>query len=124
MAIYANELEPRVAKTNLAADALTHGTDSVPVADAVATVDESGKRWALAVVNRHPNKPLAFTMKLEDRPLDGTYATVVLAGDSPEAFNDIEHPDRVVPENKRLKLERGALELPPHSLTVLKVNVA
>jgi len=48
----------------------------------------------------------------------------VLAGDSPEAFNDIEHPDRVVPENKRLKLERGALELPPHSLTVLKVNVA
>jgi alpha-L-arabinofuranosidase len=74
--------------------------DSVPVADAVATVDESGRNWAVALINRHPDKTLNCTVKLKDHLLDGSYSSIVLAGDSPDAFNDIEHPNRVVPEKR------------------------
>jgi hypothetical protein len=63
-------------------------------------VDDTGKQWALALVNRHPNKALLCSAMFKDQPLEASYAAVVLAGDSPEAFNDIEHPDRVVPEQR------------------------
>jgi alpha-L-arabinofuranosidase len=51
---------------------------------------------------------------------DGRYAAIVLAGDSPEAFNDIEHPDRVVPEATQIDCVRGTLTLPAHSLSIVK----
>jgi alpha-L-arabinofuranosidase len=121
MAIYANELEARVGKLKLEASPLFQGNQSIPVADAIATVDESGKRWAICLVNRHPDQVIQCTVKMKDRLLEGDYAAVVLAGDSPEAFNSIEHPDRVAPMKKTLTVIRGVVELPPHSLTVVKV---
>jgi alpha-L-arabinofuranosidase len=45
----------------------------------------------------------------------------MLQGDSPEAFNDVEQPERVVPERKRITFKEGAVELPPHSLTIFRV---
>ena len=121
MAMYANELEPRVGKLELEAGNLRHGNRSIPVLDGVATVDESGKKWAIALVNRHPAKPVACTVRMKDRLLDGEYAALVLAGDSPEAFNDIENPNRVTPQKTTLTFIKGAVNLPPHSLTIVKV---
>ncbi len=123
MAIYANELESRVGSLKLQAPALTQGDRSIPVADAIVTTDSSGTRWAIALVNRHPHHPLQCAVIMKGRPLQGEHAAVVLAGDSPDSFNDIEHPDRVVPVRKTVKFTRGTLELPPHSLTVLKVSL-
>ena len=48
------------------------------------------------------------------------YDAIVLAGDSPEAFNDVEHPTRVVPEKMKLTFKKGIANLPPHSLTILQ----
>jgi alpha-N-arabinofuranosidase len=121
MTMYANELEPRVGKLDLKADKLTYGTKSVPVADAIATVDDSGKHWAIALVNRHPEQALACTVTMKDRMLEGEYAATVLAGDSPDSFNDIEHPDRVTPQKTTLTFTKGVVNLPPHSLTIVKV---
>ncbi len=122
MAMYANELEPRVGKLALLSDQLKRGRESVPVADAIATVDESSSRWAIALINRHPGKPLACTLRLGNRAVDGTFPAVVLQGDSPEAYNDIERPDRVVPTKTKIRLTQGLIELPPHSLTILKID--
>lgn len=121
MAMYANELEPRVGKLDLKADKLAHGTESVAVADAVATVDDSGKNWAIALLNRHPESELACTVILKDFLPDGKYAATILAGDSPDSFNDIEHPNRVAPQKTTLTFTQGAVNLPPHSLTIVKV---
>jgi alpha-N-arabinofuranosidase len=121
MAMYANELQPRVGQLNLTGDRLTHGDKSVPVADAVATVDDSGKRWVLALMNRHPEKPLSCTIKFGDCPLEGTFDALVLVGDSSETFNDVDHPNRVAPEKMRFSVTQGLIELPPHSLVILKV---
>ncbi|MDQ1257831.1 MAG: Alpha-L-AF protein, partial [Candidatus Hydrogenedentes bacterium] len=46
---------------------------------------------------------------------------VILAGDSPEAYNDVETPDRVVPAKTTLTFSGGTVKLPPHSLTIVKV---
>jgi alpha-L-arabinofuranosidase len=62
-------------------------------------------------------------VKLGNAPLDGTYAAIILAGDSPEAYNDIEHPARVVPEPRQLTFNRGVVNLAPHSLTVVKFTL-
>jgi alpha-N-arabinofuranosidase len=98
-----------------------HGGQSIPMADAIATVDASGKTWSIALVNRHPGKSVACTIKMKDAPLDGRYPATILSGDAPEAFNDIEHPDRVVPEKTELSFERGLVNLRPHSLTIIQV---
>jgi alpha-N-arabinofuranosidase len=124
MAMYANTLQPRVGSLALEADPLANGDRSVPVADAVATVDETGRHWAIALVNRHPDQPLACTVRFGDRLLEGTYDATILAGDSPDAFNDVEHPTRVVPKKTRLTFDSGLVHLPAHSLTVVQVEQA
>lgn len=91
--------------------------------DGVATVDDSGKNWAIALVNRHPAKPVACTVRMRDRLLDGDHPALVLAGDSPEAFNDIENPNRVTPQRTTLTFVQGEVALPPHSLSIIKVPV-
>jgi alpha-N-arabinofuranosidase len=121
LAMYANQLEDRVGKRDLEAGMLIQGSRSVPMIDAIATVDESGKVWAIALVNRHPSKNVACTVKMKDTLLDGRYEATILAGDSPEAFNDVEHPNRVVPERTQLSFEKGVVKLPPHSLEIVKV---
>jgi alpha-N-arabinofuranosidase len=123
MAMYANELQPCIGKVEVTADKLAQGKRAVPVLDALATVDESGKKWALALVNRHPDKSVACTIQFMNHLLDGKYSAVVLSGDSPEAFNSIENPNRVVPITKEVHVEQGKAELPAHSLMILKVDI-
>jgi alpha-N-arabinofuranosidase len=121
LAMYANQLQARVGKLDVEAGKLMHGNRSVPMIDAIATVDESGKVWSIALVNRHPSKNVDCTLKMKDALLDGRYEAVILAGDSPEVFNDIEHPDRVVPQTKLLVSKKGVISLPAHSLTIVKI---
>jgi alpha-L-arabinofuranosidase len=123
LAMYANELEKEVGKLEIDADPLAHNGKAVPVVDAIATVSESGKHWAIALVNRHPEETVACTIKIKDRPLQGSYPALVLAGDSPDAHNDIQNPNRVVPKKTKLSFAKGVVDLPPHSLTIIKVSV-
>ncbi|MEA3367114.1 MAG: alpha-L-arabinofuranosidase C-terminal domain-containing protein [Planctomycetota bacterium] len=121
LAMYANELEARVGKLDLEAGMLVQGKRSIPVLDAVATVDESGKTWSIALVNRHPSEDVACTVKMKDMLLTGPCDATILAGDSPAAFNDIEHPKRVVPQKTRLTFKKGVVKLAPHSLTIVRI---
>ncbi|MEE3327523.1 MAG: alpha-L-arabinofuranosidase C-terminal domain-containing protein [Myxococcota bacterium] len=121
MAMYANLLQARVARTQINADRLTHGTASVAMVDAIATVDESGKKWAVAIMNRHPSEDVACTLKIAQLPINGTYKATVLTGESPDSYNDIGHPHRVVPRETELTFKKGAVRLPPHSLVIVDV---
>jgi alpha-L-arabinofuranosidase len=122
MAMYANLLEERVGSVNVKAEKLTHGKNSVAVVDAVATVDESGKSWAIALVNRHPSDSIACTVKMGDALLDGKYNATVLTGDSPDSYNDIGRPNRVTPKKTELTFRNGVANLPAHSLTIINVS--
>ena len=46
----------------------------------------------------------------------------VLTGDSPDAFNAIENPDRVHIDEKVFELRNGGIELPPHTVAIVKLD--
>jgi alpha-L-arabinofuranosidase len=122
MWMYANLLEDQVAGATVTASRLALGGESVAVVDAVATVDPSGRTWAIALVNRHPSETVDCLVQVGEKPLDGRFRATLLAGDSPDAYNDIEHPGRVRPEKVRLSFEKGVVRLPPHSLVIVHVT--
>ena len=122
MAMYANLLGPRVAETTVEAGPLAHGDRIVPVVDAIATTDEAGANWSIALVNRHPSQEIACKLVIRDIPLDGQHPATILSGDSPEAYNDVAHPNRVIPKNTQMTFYQGTSKLPPHSLTILGVS--
>jgi alpha-N-arabinofuranosidase len=61
------------------------------------------------------------TLRIKEMPIDGTYKATLLTGDSPDTYNDIEHPNRVVPKEIKLTFKKGVTSLPPHSLTIVEV---
>ena len=124
MAMYANLLQPRVVGADVESDRLTQGESSVAMVDAIATVDETGEQWAVAIMNRHPSEAVRCTIELGPQPIDGTYQATLLTGDSPDAYNDIEHPRRVAPRAVELIFEDGTVSLPPHSLVIVTLPLA
>ncbi len=123
LAMYANLLEARVGKLDLESGLLVRGAGTIPTIDAIATVNAFGTAWSIALVNRHPSKDVACTIKMNSAVLEGRHYATILAGDSCDAFNDVERPDRVAPERKHLTFDKGVVRLPPPSLTIVKVPV-
>jgi alpha-N-arabinofuranosidase len=123
MAMYANLLEECVSPAVVESQPFTVGETTVPELDAVATCDDEAARWRLALVNRHPDRPLPCAVKIDDRPLRGPCRATVLEGDSTDAFNDVDAPDRVVPNQRKLDAIDGSLVLPPHSVSIVEVDL-
>ncbi len=61
------------------------------------------------------------TLEINGALVDGPHSATVLAGDSIDAYNDIEHPDRVAPAGTQFAFTQGLVMLPPHSLSIVKV---
>jgi len=123
LAMYANLLRECVVDSKVTGDKLIQRQESVAVLDAIATMDKSGKDWAIALVNRHPSETVAGTVSIKGIPLDGTYRATLLTGESPDSYNDLEHPDRVAPKEVKLTFKNGIAELPPRSLMIIRVSV-
>ena len=118
--MYTHLLEPNVAPVNLNCGELSDGKATVPVLDAVLTVSDDGMRRVLAVVNKHPE--MAVELDLTALAASASYQATVLAGDSPDAYNDIGAENRVVPVKTSLSVEDGKVTLPPHSLTCIRLE--
>lgn len=118
--MYSNLLQPQVVPAQIESKPLEGA--KVSTIDAVATVDESGKRWSIAIINRHPSRVVRCALDLKGTPLDGTFKATVLTSDSPDSYNDIKRPDRVMPHDVELIIKKGIVNLPPHSLTILDVS--
>lgn len=124
LAMYASLLHEEVADTFIRSDPITAGQLVVPALDGAATCDKAQAGWRVALVNRHPEEALACTVLLAGQPLQGEFAATVLCGDAAEAYNDIDQPERVVPERMRLAFQNGTASLPPHSVTIVEIDAA
>jgi len=118
--MYANLLETNVVDTWVSSDTFTHTGKSVPVLDAVATCDEAMQKWSLVLLNRHPDTQLSCKVVVGGNALVGRHKVTVLDGDSPDAYNDIECPDRVAPLETEVICNNGEVDLSPHSVTVIR----
>lgn len=122
MAMYATELEEYVNDTQISGNKLTYGEDSVYVIDAISTVEKNGENRAISLVNRHPSENIDCKVVIGDKLLNGTYMAKILTGESPDAYNDIEHLNRVAPKEIELTFKKGIVSLPPHSLTIVQIR--
>ena len=122
LALYATLLADRVADTFAVSDPLVQADPATPVFDGIATCSAGRTGWRLALINRDPAQTLACTVMLDGQPLEGQHPATVLCGDSPDAYNDIDQPDRVAPERTHLEFEAGSAALPPHSITFLDIR--
>ena len=87
------------------------GQVEMPALDVVATCNDAGTEWSLAVANRHASKPMSCAILLGSRPL---------TGDDANSYNDVDAPDRVAPEQTTLRFENGQASFAPHSVTIVK----
>jgi alpha-L-arabinofuranosidase len=116
--MYSDLLEGEVVASEIASDAVKVEQESVRTLDAVVTRSADGKRVAVGMVNRHPS--LAASVALDVGGLRRSVKVTTLSGDAPDAYNDIAHPARVVPQEGDVAADSGRIELPPHSVSVLQ----
>lgn len=120
-AMYANLLGSQVIEADIDAKPLILGNHSIPVVDAIVTVDGVNKTWSIAIVNRHPSDKQICHMEIDGKALEGSFNATILSGDNAESYNDLDHPNRVVPVKTQSLIKEGDAILPPHSLTVIEV---
>jgi alpha-N-arabinofuranosidase len=122
--LYANKLEKNVLPIHLTSEDLESENKKTPVLDAVVTCNDAQTHFVLAVVNKHPDKAIELAPDFAN--LSGTtpkqVSATILSGASPDDYNDIGFENRVIPENKTLKVDKGKISIPPHSLVLIETS--
>ena len=122
MSMYANMLEKYVAASTVKSDSISDDKTAIPAVDVIATTDKQTKKWVVSLINRDPKNEKICKVVLDKVPVNGQFKAKVLAGDSPDAFNDIKNPNRVQPQDVELKIRKGVVKLPAHSLTIFTIE--
>ncbi|MDR1762940.1 MAG: hypothetical protein LBR64_03140 [Dysgonamonadaceae bacterium] len=120
--MYASLLEKNVLPTETICEKLEHNGKSTPVLDAIVTCDDAQKRYVIAVANKHPEKSVSFDVQTVTGAKIKQLKATVLSGSSPDDYNDVGAETRVIPESKLLKVDKGTVLLPPHSVVFIEAN--
>jgi alpha-N-arabinofuranosidase len=94
----------------------------VPALDAVATRTIGENAVRIAVVNRHPEKPVGLTLVGPDIRRFTTATVRTLGAPSKDSYNDADKPDAVAPGQDSYSLkgsDRTRLDIAPHSVSVI-----
>ena len=100
---------------------------SVPLVDAVATIDNDSGAVALFLVNRSQDAAMTVSIDVGSLGPVRLGESITLADDDPTATNTLEHQERVAPApNRSVRIEDGVLtvELPAISWTALQLLTA
>ncbi len=99
----------------------------VPLLDAVGVLDEDEGAVTVFAVNRDQRQSMTVDLDLRGLPTMAPGEHTTLAGDDPDAVNDVAAPDRVVPRRlDEVKVDggRAQVELPPLSWNMLRFPAA
>jgi alpha-N-arabinofuranosidase len=121
--MYSDLLHPNVVQGRVVSDALHVDSASVPALDAIATCSDDRKQIAIAFINRHPELPARWKLDVGQGKKLASAKVTLLNGDATDAYNDVAHPERVVPERHELTLETESIELPPHSIAIVQASI-
>lgn len=99
--------------------------EAVPAIDSVALLSPDRTQLAVIAVNRDPRERIETTIEACGLRLDARACVRTLAGPSYSARNEWYAPDHVAPFERVAHAQDGAfrLPLPPHSITVLVVDL-
>jgi alpha-N-arabinofuranosidase len=96
----------------------------VPLADAVATIDNESGAAALFMVNRSQDTVTIVSIDVGSLGPVRLGESLTLADDDPTVTNTLEHPERVTPTpNRSVRIQDGVLtvDLPAISWTALQL---
>jgi alpha-L-arabinofuranosidase len=97
---------------------------SVPLVDAVATIDKDSRAAALFIVNRSQQAATTVSIDVDSLGPVRLGESLTLADDDPTATNTLEHQERVTPvPNRSVRIQDGVLtvELPAISWSALQL---
>ena len=119
MSLYANQLQANTLPFKLVSDSIHSNTQSVTAVDAMVTCNTEKTKITISLINKHPiyEADCDLGMKFTSKFLNAT----ILSGDSVDAFNDVNTPNRVIPKSIQLLLQDGHLLIPPHSLVFITI---
>ena len=100
--------------------------DVVPFVDTVVTVDESGGRATVLVLNRDLNSKRNLVLEWQNMTPKRVLACKTLTGSDLKATNTFKQPERVAPQalDAPQTSQVMTLELPPASYTVLHLELS
>jgi alpha-N-arabinofuranosidase len=120
--MYSDGLESHMIPAAIDCPELEYEGERIAALDATVTRNEAGTSVTIAVVNRHPEATIPCQLSLAGLTAAGQVSAMTLAGDSTDAYNDIDTPDRVTPQALRLTRLDAPVPLPPHSVTIINVK--
>lgn len=122
--MYVNGLLPEVAPCTVECARLGGWRTDTGIVDAVVTTDAGRSAYRIAIANKSPDT--AQKVRIDFASLGKSAPAKVkarmLVGDSKDAFNSPENPDRVVPAEAELAVADGCVEIPAHAVAVLSVD--
>ena len=118
--MYSDLLQPNVVAAQIRSEPLKIDQNSVQALDAVVTTSDRRDQVAVALVNRHPENAAHWKLAIRDTKARAQGTLTVLSGHSTDAYNDVAHPDRVVPQTSRVDIQAPWIEVPAHSIAILK----
>ena len=121
--MYTNLLLPYMMPMTLESEPLVKGNDKVAVVDGVLTTDKEKTHYALAIVNKSPDKESKVKIDFASLGIKvgKSFEGKVLRGKSTDDYNDVGRENSVVPEDYRFKVSDGMITLPAHSLCVVNL---
>ena len=120
--MYANLLEDYVVPVNVNSDKLYSGDNSVSVIDCILTSNADNSRYVLAVVNKDPSKEQFVKLDIPEIKTSKRLKNYVLSGNSVDDYNDIGAENRVVPQETSLRVNKGNIVVPPHSINLIVIE--
>jgi alpha-N-arabinofuranosidase len=117
-------LDAYVQMPSFEAEITSERMGTLPWGDAVATVDRPAGTLAFSLANLHPAEPLECVIWLPGRAMAGPGRLSTLTGASPDAFNDISHPDDVSISRTSVAVTGDSCRvlLRPHSVNILRLE--
>ncbi len=123
--LYTNGLLPLMQPADTSSALLPCGRNTVNALDMVVTTNAQRSRYVLAIVNKDPTRTLPLTIDFASlgRKIPASVPVEILAGDSPNAYNDVGNENRVVPESQTWKVAAdGQVKVPPHSVSIMRID--
>jgi alpha-L-arabinofuranosidase len=94
--------------------------------DVAASRDPDARHLTISVVNRDPEQSLATRILLHGAQARGRMTAREVNGADPSVINTFEQPDQIAVRSfeQRVKGDGIDIDFPPHSFTVLEVDLA
>lgn len=121
-AMYASLLETHTLPTSAQSCGLETGDTEVPLVDLVATGNPETSALAVALLNKSDDSEAQVRLRIGGDLVSTRADLVILGAPSPDSYNDVGHPDVIQPRKVQTEIADGLLALPPHSVTVVRLD--